>query len=161
MPTPLSSTTLSSFSFDSGIDPAVLYIADTNYWTATRRWIVGKFAPAWDEFAAPLLIKWQSEFSDCDDWAGLGAVFARIKHARTMRAMIADGRLRDPGEIPALAVGEFWYQVGGDPDKGHAIMRWVAREKGEWVNVFFEPQPPSHVVGLTRQEVESCGLSRM
>lgn len=161
-PTPLSSQSLTNFNYDSHIKGEVSFLADGAFFTAAERWINSEYCRALDEVMPWFIERYGLEDSDCDDFAEVATVIAKLEHRRTMKKMIALGQL-SLKERPALAVFNFWYLMNKNENMAHAIQRFVVRPRpGQMAlkNIFVEPQPPAHVVYLTTGEIETCLLNK-
>jgi len=117
---------------------------DEQYALPTQSWFFGEYAAALKNFYHHLGIeKYQAGSNDCEDFALIGLAFASILHARSTRANAG------------LAIAEIWYQIGGHPDQGHAILAAIVETNGRFEIVFMEPQNQTQIF-LTHQELTSC-----
>ena len=125
---------------------APTFIGGADYALPTLAWLQGPF---WDYFKGELwddnLDKWQVRW-ECRDFARAFATFAQVCNALTPVALAG---------TDALAIGEFWYHIGGDPATGHAINVCMT-DQGQ---VFIEPQNGQQV-HLTDVEISSCFFVR-
>lgn len=113
---------------------------DATYSAPKSSWLLGEYA-AWLEKALAALgcATYTPESGDCDDFADLYAVLARIAHRRT------------PGSAgSALAVGTLFYTQ--DKGGGHAINVVYTSDLGL---IFVEPQTCKRVT-LSATELKSA-----
>jgi len=122
-------------------------IADSRYELPSEEWVTDKYPDILFNFLRDLKQgSWVSESNDCDDFSKISASFAHVLHHNTPRKQPNTG----------LAFGEFYYNINGDPTKGHAINFALAKTKDNKVKlVFFEPQE-FKVITLTKEEIASC-----
>lgn len=117
-----------------------------NYALPETAWLTGPF---WDFYKAQLwnadVDNWQVKW-ECRDFARAYACLAQLCNART--AVSHTG-------MSALAVGEFWYNPGGNPAEGHAINACFT----EHGLTFIEPQTGAPVT-LCQAEISSCYFCR-
>lgn len=113
---------------------APAFIADAAYLLPRADWLLGEFEKYYRASLHALVgSDWSAERWDCDDFADLYAILARICHRRT------------PGsERTGLAVGSLWYTRPGVG--GHAINVALTSDKGL---IFIEPQQPANQISLS------------
>jgi hypothetical protein len=124
----------------------IIHFGAANFALPATAWLTGSF---WQYFRAQLwnadVDKWQVKW-ECRDFARAYATLAQLCNARTSSS---------PADTDALAVGEFWYNPGGDRTKGHAINACFT-ERGL---TFIEPQT-GNPVQLCPVEIQSCYFCR-
>jgi hypothetical protein len=122
-------------------------LADSAYELPSEEWFTSKFPAILGDFFKDLKqTRWVSESNDCDDFSKMAAAFAHLIHNNTPNHKTGT----------SLAVGEFYYQINGDPKQGHAINFAVVKTKEGKVKVVFMDPQTLNVVKLSETEIQAC-----
>jgi hypothetical protein len=119
---------------------------DTAYGEINSAWLKGFYIRWKADLFRKGVVKWEKRF-DCNRFAAHFAAEAQIAYYIENFHSWTDGR--------AAAVGEIWYLVDGQKDRGHAIVL-AYTERGP---VYIEPQTGKEVT-LTSAERESVYFMR-
>lgn len=121
-------------------------LADAAYAPPRADWLLGEFDAWFRTCLARLgIVPYLPEAGDCDDYAALYSVLARVCH----RMMPAPGGY-------ALPIGELYYVAEGRGP--HAINIAVTSDRGV---IFIEPQLPGRTLNLTPAERSSAWLLKL
>lgn len=131
---------------EAGIVTPSVFVADSTYKPCRSDWLVGEY-DQWFRSALKALglEQWSAENGDCDDYADLYSVLARICHMRTSGS-----------KGTGLPVGVLFFnknRLGG-----HAINVAVTSDQGV---VFPEPQAAKTLLKLHNEEKMSAWLAKL
>lgn len=133
---------------EAGIVTPSAFFADADYKPPRADWLTGEFDDWFRKCLAALQLEaWAAENWDCDDFADLYAVLARICHRRTAGSAGT-----------GLPVGILWFQQRQRGAGGHAINLAVTSDLGV---VFPEPQAAKTLLKLQNEEKASAWLAKL
>lgn len=126
-----------------GFTNAQLIISDVDYALPKASWLTGTFYDFYKNWRWEHNLNEWTMKNDCDNAASLFYCFSQICHAKSNR----------PEQ--GIAVGELFYFIGGDKNRGHAI-NIAMTDKGL---IAIEPQN-GRIQELTKAEKESAWFVR-
>lgn len=126
-----------------GFTNAQLIISDVDYALPKASWLTGTFYDFYNGWRFDHNLNEWANKNDCDNFASLFYAFSQICHAKSNR------------EEQGIAVGELFYFIGGDKNRGHAI-NIAMTDKGL---IAIEPQN-GRIQELTKAEKESAWFIR-
>lgn len=133
------------FMLAKGCAPFNDFELDANYAHPTRAWFHGPFAHYVVEKHKEIgKSVWRVDSNDCDDFANRAKQWAQDSNDET-----------NPKGGKALAVGSFFYLIGGQKGSGHAIVAAIVYEDHVPELIFIEPQN-GRPLALSKEEIRSC-----
>lgn len=111
-------------------------LCDSLYATLTKRGAEDLMEFMADDLASKGLAKWRENEWDCDKFARWAAAEAALIHLEQEEKHKEEHGVQRSG----LALGWIAYDVGGNPQRHHAINVVVTRDGGDTEVRFFEPQ---------------------
>lgn len=139
----MKSTDLYKMVMLDGFTGAKIIISDIDYALPKASWLTGKFYEFYKGWRYDHNLNEWANRNDCDNFASLFYTFSQICHAK--------GNRSEQG----IAVGEMFYFIGGDKNRGHAINIAIT-DVGV---IAIEPQT-GEIVKLTKAEKESSWFVR-